>query len=88
MGGNITNEGRLEICLSNVWGTVCDNGWSTADAAVACGQFGYAREGETGFGNIIVLVNIQQLFTMQVLFQQMPWHSEILTLVLVLGQYS
>ena len=47
IGGNLINEGRVEICLSNVWGTVCDNGWSIADAAVVCGQLGYSREGKT-----------------------------------------
>ena len=47
VGGNLINEGRVEICLSNVWGTVCDNGWSTTDAAVVCGQLGYSREGKT-----------------------------------------
>ena len=37
----------MEVCFSNVWGTVCDNGWSTADATVVCGQLGYSRAGET-----------------------------------------
>ena len=46
VGGNLINEGRVEICLSNVWGTVCDNGWSTTDVAVVCGQLGYSREGK------------------------------------------
>ena len=52
VGGNIVNEGRVEICLGNVWGTVCDNGWSTVDAAVVCGQLGYSREGETGLATL------------------------------------
>ena len=49
VGANITNAGRVEICLGNVWGTVCDNGWSTTDAAVVCSQLGYSREGESVF---------------------------------------
>ena len=59
VNGNITNEGRVEICLSNVWGTVCDNGWNTADAAVVCGQLGYSREGETDSATL--LISIQTL---------------------------
>ena len=52
VGANITNAGRVEICLGNVCGTVCDNGWTTADAAVVCSQLGYSREGESAFVNI------------------------------------
>ena len=33
--------GRVEICVHNVWGSVCDDGWNRADANVACGQLGY-----------------------------------------------
>ena len=34
------NEGRLELCLSGVWGTVCDNGWDEISSIVVCNSLG------------------------------------------------
>ena len=38
MGGANYTEGRVEICLNDEWGTVCDQMWDDADAGVVCRQ--------------------------------------------------
>ena len=41
VGGNSSYEGRVEVCVSGKWGTVCNRGWRDNDARVACRQLGY-----------------------------------------------
>ncbi len=44
-GGADYTEGRVEICLDDEWGTVCDRMWGVTDAAVVCRQLGLASLG-------------------------------------------
>ena len=41
----LSSEGRLEICVNGVWGTICDLKYGTRDATVACKQLGYDGQG-------------------------------------------
>ena len=46
VGGNIANEGRVEVCVNSLWGTVCKNIWESLDATVVCRQLGYSTKGQ------------------------------------------
>ena len=44
-GSTLSNEGRVELCVSSQWKTVCDNNWSMNEARVVCRQLGYSDQG-------------------------------------------
>ena len=41
MEGETEWEGRLEVCLSQRWGTVSSDGWSHTNTLVICSDLGY-----------------------------------------------
>ena len=43
-GGSVPNEGRLEIKVVGLWGTVCDDKFDDHDARVACSMLGFGYD--------------------------------------------
>ena len=41
VGGSVLNEGRVEVCLYGLWGTVTDDYFGIQEATVICRQLGY-----------------------------------------------
>ena len=44
-----SQAGRVEICINNAWGTVCDRLFGAHEAAVACAQLGGFNRSSTFF---------------------------------------
>ena len=57
-GENI-NEGRVEVCISNAGGTVCNDGMSQETAQVACKQLGFDRGKNSRVKHFCVLVHLK-----------------------------
>ena len=45
--GTYDFEGRVEVCVINQWGSVCDDFWSNTDAIVICRQLGISTTGNS-----------------------------------------
>ena len=46
VGGATVLEGRVEVCLNNVWGAVCRGGFHQVEAQVVCDQIGFTQDGQ------------------------------------------
>ena len=44
VNGSLESEGRLEVCVNQLWGTVCSS-WSWRLTRVACRQLGHQELG-------------------------------------------
>lgn len=59
-GGQSTNEGRVELCVDGVWGSVCDDYWGSDDAKVVCRMLGLPYTGtKIKFSQIKIACKLQ-----------------------------
>ena len=49
LNGGGVRHGRVEVCISEVWTTICSDYWDYEDASVACRQLGYSPYGNSKY---------------------------------------
>ena len=79
MGGSTQYEGRLEVCIDNQWGTVCDNSWGSTDATVVCIQLGYAYTGSKYFYQHMYILCIPTHWYSVFYYVYMQWNRFIVS---------
>ena len=76
VNGTTELEGRLEVCINNVWGTVCSQGFTADDAEVVCNQLEIPFNGLLSWLLLAMPFCYSTLFTAQVQLCFVIFHME------------
>ena len=72
VGGSTDNEGNVQICYDNAWGSICDHYWGMTDSDVVCRQLGYQLYGKYTLYKIYPFNFNQGLVTIIVITLEFP----------------
>ena len=81
-GGNTSYDGRVEVCVSNKFTTVCDDGtWGQEEALVVCRQLNFTDGGSyptipTPASHSVAAVILKFIIFCCILFGQCQFQSE------------
>lgn len=42
---SLSSFGRVDFCVDETWGTICDSSWTETEASVVCRQKGFSPYG-------------------------------------------
>ena len=63
--GSSPHEGRVEVCVNRLWGTVCSSPysfhWTSIESSVVCGQLGHMKRGLTSSMLVSTMIAYENL---------------------------
>lgn len=61
----VDSEGRLDLCVDRIWGSVLSDHFNHLDGRVACSQLGYSSDGKSNIRKTFSLILITLFIIMK-----------------------